>query len=102
MKITQISSLPENFDVNPDLLEEHLDQGKTFDEELHVRTSKTELFAQTGEVGLWMLKPFYLFQEAWVSVLSVWQDVHGNIPRIEQLQLVQRGESREPQSRASK
>ena len=36
MKIMQISSLPENFDLNPELVEDQLSQGKTFDEELHV------------------------------------------------------------------
>ena len=36
MKVMQISSLPENFDLNPELIEDQLSIGKTFEEELHV------------------------------------------------------------------
>ena len=36
MKVMQISALPENFDLNPELIEDQLSIGKTFEEELHV------------------------------------------------------------------
>ena len=36
MKVMQISSLPGNFDLNPELIEDQLSIGKTFEEELHV------------------------------------------------------------------
>ncbi len=38
MKLMQITALPDNFDLNPELIEDQLSQGKTFDEELHVST----------------------------------------------------------------